>query len=42
MKWIFLSLGFLLLIGLLLWYVFDLKKVLKKEQNDFNNGNDIK
>lgn len=42
MNWIFLTLGFLLLFVLVIWWVIDLKKKGKEEQNDFENGNSIK
>jgi hypothetical protein len=42
MKWILVSIGFILLFGIAVRFVIDLKNKLKEEQDDFENGNSIK
>jgi hypothetical protein len=42
MKWILVSIGFILLFGIAIWFVIDLKKKLNKELDDYINGNHIK
>ena len=37
MNWIFIILGFAVLLGVLLWYIFDMKKKYTQEEIDFEN-----
>jgi len=39
MKWVLLLIDVFLLLGFTFWYVYDMKKVYKKEQDDFHNAN---
>lgn len=39
MHWILLSVGFLVLSCIVLWYIADMKKTLKNEMDDFKNAN---
>jgi len=38
MKWILLLVSIFLLLGFASWYVYDMKKAYKEEQDDFENA----
>lgn len=41
MKWFLLLISIFLLLGFAIWYVYDMKRVYKEEQDDFENANHL-